>query len=90
MMGDEAGLDLIKDNPLEGRPNKPIVICAPPTKASPAERTQLLSYRRASLASIQIENDTCCMMGNFILDEDDDAVRRNRNETIVARGMSYS
>jgi hypothetical protein len=102
MMGDEAGMDLIKDNPLDGRPHKPIVIQAPakakpvsPTSVhgapgAPVEKAQLMSYRRASLASIQIENDTCAMMGNFILDEDDDAVKTRRNETLVVRGMSYS
>jgi S-adenosylmethionine decarboxylase len=50
MMADEAGLAEIKDNPLDGRPQKPILV--------PTKDARVLEYRRSSLASIHIEQDT--------------------------------
>ena len=58
LMADEGGLKEIKDNPLTSAYDKPVTV---PSPAGP------LIYRRSSLASIQIEDDTCCLMGNFCL-----------------------
>ena len=86
MMADEAGLDQIRDNPLVNSFKKPIIV---PTKDA-AGNSSFAAYRRSGLASIQIEDDTCCLMGNFQLEEDEEASMMKRGEIGVARGMSYA
>jgi len=82
MMADEAGLNQIKDNPLEGRMHKPINV--------PVSKDNIMSYRRSSLASVQIEDDTCCLMGTFMLEDGMENATDFRREAGVVRGMSYT
>mmetsp|Transcript_23521 Transcript_23521/g.48941 ORF Transcript_23521/g.48941 Transcript_23521/m.48941 type:complete len:427 (+) Transcript_23521:138-1418(+) len=72
MMADEAGLDEIKDNPLTDRPAKDIIVPLGPLG------TGRKTYSRKSLASIQVEDDCCCLMGNFVRGEErgDGEIRR--------------
>mmetsp|Transcript_134309 Transcript_134309/g.388793 ORF Transcript_134309/g.388793 Transcript_134309/m.388793 type:complete len:443 (+) Transcript_134309:294-1622(+) len=67
LMADEAGLAQIKENPLtsSGEQSK-IVVPAPRVIAESTGAKQML-YKRSSIASIQVEDDCCCMMGNWVL-----------------------
>mgnify|MGYP001060612952 FL=1 len=62
LMADEGGINVMSDNPL-----------APPSSSKRSaivvnEGGNIRKYLRKSLASIQVEDDTCCMMGNFVLE----------------------
>ncbi|GMH76998.1 hypothetical protein TrVE_jg4532 [Triparma verrucosa] len=74
LMADEAGLAQISDNPLSNTSLRPITVPVP---------GGCMSYRRSALASIQVEDDTCCLMGNFVLEEEE--IRNN-----VMRANTYS
>lgn len=62
LMADEGGLEEIKDNPL----------MSPTSYISIPESTTMnkgtTGYKRRNLASIQVEDDCCCMMGKWIMD----------------------
>lgn len=60
LMADEGGLSELKEHPFSGK-GKGIVV--------PAGKEKII-YKRSSLASIQVEEDTCCLMGNWVADED--------------------
>jgi hypothetical protein len=60
LMADEGGLSKLKEHPFSGK-GKGIVV--------PAGKEKII-YKRSSLASIQVEEDTCCLMGNLVADED--------------------
>lgn len=76
LMADEAGLAQINDNPLSNTDRRPITV--PVTGG-------IMSYRRSALASIQVEDDTCCLMGNFVLEEEE-----IRSQNDVKRAASYT
>jgi S-adenosylmethionine decarboxylase len=80
LMADEGGLQEIKENPMtDSAVNAKIVVpAARPVKLATAPgaiatftkpATKSLIYKRSSLASIKVEEDCCCMMGNWVLDE---------------------
>ncbi|GMI52815.1 hypothetical protein ScalyP_jg3856 [Parmales sp. scaly parma] len=65
LMADEGGVQLMQDNPLapvHSKKRSEIVI-----KSREGDGAGVISYSRKSLASIQVEDDTVCMMGNFEL-----------------------
>ena len=91
LMADERGLALVKENPLtESGTNAKIVV--PSTRkmsdvVAPKGPKQMV-YKRSSAASIKVEDDCCCMMGNWNLKTDEtNPVEARANKP---RGMSMS
>lgn len=98
LMADEAGLAQMRDNPLAGSaaaakiavPTAPVPSggkdkppMSPDADASP---TKKMVYKRTNLASIHVEDDQACMMGNWVLHEEEESgVPEPR-----LRGMSMS
>jgi S-adenosylmethionine decarboxylase len=63
LMADEGGLSALKDHPFAlGKSGGASIVV--PSSAG----TKIL-YKRSNLASIQVEEDTCCMMGNWVADD---------------------
>ena len=84
LMADEPGLAMVKDNPLTASgPSSRIVVPAP--SAYKKEGIKEMMYKRGNLASIKVEDDCCCLMGNWTLKTDLPAsvIRANK-----IRGMS--
>jgi len=90
LMADEAGLDQVRENPLA-------VSAAASKIVVPIKKQQLdkgtttvksIIYKRSSLASIKVEDDCCCMMGNWVLDHN---LSSNSNgiRADKPRGMSF-
>ena len=76
LMADEGGLKQVKDNPLaDAAVDSKIVV--PATKAPESGSAlrlasftkQSFTYKRSTLASIKVEEDCCCMMGNWVLEK---------------------
>lgn len=88
LMADEAGLHQVKENPLtsSGEASK-IVVAAPRAVAESTGANQMM-YKRSTLASIKVEDDCCCMMGNWVLKPDltPEQIRRASK----SRGMSVA
>lgn len=84
LMADEGGLREMKENPLTGSANsaKIVVPCGRP---GGSDKGKKMLYKRRSLASINVEDDCCCMMGNWVLDEVPDRPRDGK-----VRGISIS
>jgi S-adenosylmethionine decarboxylase len=61
LMADEGGLGELKENPFIVGSGKGIVV--------PAGKDKIV-YKRSNVASIQVEQDTCCLMGNWVADEE--------------------
>lgn len=96
LMADEGGLKQVKENPLtDSAANSKIVVpavkhAAPKPQASGRSMsmcTKTIQYKRSSLASIKVEEDCCCIMGNWVLEKSAQAsmVRGDK-----PRGMSMS
>jgi S-adenosylmethionine decarboxylase len=63
LMADEGGLSALKDHPFAlGKTGGASIVV-------PAKSGALILYKRSNLASIQVEEDTCCMMGNWVADD---------------------
>mmetsp|Transcript_41430 Transcript_41430/g.125431 ORF Transcript_41430/g.125431 Transcript_41430/m.125431 type:complete len:503 (-) Transcript_41430:214-1722(-) len=106
LIADEAGLVQMKENPLTGSASstKIVVPCGAAAGCgkggdgrkgsssvnSSTNTGKRMLYKRTTLASIKVEDDCCCMMGNFVLEEDsnEDYVRNIR--AFKERGMSMS
>ena len=70
LMADEGGLQQMKDNPFTDSAAKAkVAATVPPVKGMTSKGMQML-YKRSSLASIKVEEDCCCMMGNWVLEKD--------------------
>jgi S-adenosylmethionine decarboxylase len=64
LMADELGLEQMRENPLtESSSRSRIVVPS-------AGKDKQITYKRSSLASIKVEDDCCCMMGNWNMTED--------------------
>mmetsp|Transcript_2836 Transcript_2836/g.4455 ORF Transcript_2836/g.4455 Transcript_2836/m.4455 type:complete len:460 (+) Transcript_2836:306-1685(+) len=63
LMADEGGLRQINDIPLFA--HTPSSVFVPVVNGNKGET---MDYKRQNLASIQVEDDCCCMMGNFVHD----------------------
>ena len=91
LMADEGGVREMKDNPFTAPANmaKVAVTGIPPIKGI-TSKVQML-YKRSSLASIRVEDDCCCMMGNWVLEKDimEEHIRKMRAEQRLM-GTSYS
>mmetsp|Transcript_7627 Transcript_7627/g.12084 ORF Transcript_7627/g.12084 Transcript_7627/m.12084 type:complete len:451 (+) Transcript_7627:188-1540(+) len=85
LMADDLGLRQIHENPLTGSgPDSKIVVPAP-RSVSDATGVKQMMYKRSTCASIKVEEDCCCMMGNWVLQTDisPEQIRANK-----ARGMT--
>ena len=83
LMADEAGLTQMKENPLSGSATTakigvptpaPVAskgIQAETAPAAAAGSVKKMVYKRTNLASIHVEEDCCCMMGNWVLHEEE-------------------
>jgi len=78
LMADEGGLRELKEHPFGVGNGKGIVV--------PAGMNKIV-YKRSNLASIQVEEDTCCLMGNWVADEDNWATVINEDRS---RSMSFA
>jgi hypothetical protein len=103
LMADEGGLVQMGSNPLFDGSASKAKISVPlksssPTRHSVSSLTSLgmsncATYKRSNLASIKVEDDTCCMMGNWVLEESVDPDCASSLETPQeqrARGLSVS
>lgn len=96
LLADEGGLRQLEENPLTGTGAEAKIVI-PPLKGSsenPAggsSKTSSMIYKRSSLASIKVEEDCCCMMGNWVLQKTPSST--SDLEPIVrgrGRGISFS
>lgn len=94
LMADEAGLKEMKENPMDDSK-----IAVPKGISASGNKTDAVFYKRSSLASIKVEDDCCCYMANWVLDErrmsrgSQHNRVRSENQVVVApreRGMSVS
>lgn len=93
LMADEAGLDQVKELPLtsSGEDSKimvPASCVASEATAITGVKPTMMQYKRSSVASIQVEDDCCCMMGNWVLNQDVSAAQIRRASK--SRGMSVA
>lgn len=97
LMADEGGIKQVKDNPLaDSAADSKIVV--PATKAPESGSAlrqasftkQSFSYKRSSLASIKVEEDCCCMMGNWVLEKTNPTAVMEIRRGSKARGMTMS
>jgi S-adenosylmethionine decarboxylase len=87
LMADEFGLDQVKENPLTATGvNSRIAVSAPQIVSETTGVKQML-YKRSSLASIRVEEDCCCMMGNWVLKTD---ISPEQMRISKKRGMSVA
>jgi len=88
LMADEAGLKEVRELPLtsSGAASK-IVVPAPRAVAEATGMKQML-YKRSTVASIKVEDDCCCMMGNWVLKSDPSPEQIRRASK--ARGMTVA
>ena len=63
LMADEGGMKQMKENPMEDAK-----ISVPKGVSDCGAKTEPVFYKRSSLASIQVEDDCCCLMANWVLD----------------------
>lgn len=67
LMADEAGLPQIKENPLISSSEDSKIVVPAPRAVSEATGVKQMLYKRNTVASIKVEDDCCCMMGNWEL-----------------------
>lgn len=63
LMADEGGLRQIKDIPLFANTSSSVFV-----PVVGGNKGDTMDYKRQNLASIQVEDDCCCLMGNFVMD----------------------
>lgn len=83
LMADEAGLEQMKDNPFTGPASKSGFVVGKKTDGTFGELS--MHYKRSTVASIKVEDDCCCMMGNWVLKENnafESGAKRDRGYTI--------
>lgn len=88
LMADEAGLMQVKENPLRDSGNLSTITVPAPRAVADATGQKQMMYKRSSLASIRVEDDCCCMMGNWVLKSDYSPEQIRRMSKV--RGMSVA
>eukprot|EP00978_Attheya_sp_CCMP212_P024745 scaffold78239_cov46-Attheya_sp.AAC.3 len=96
LMADEGGLMEMSENPLTGS-SLSAKLVVPSGKPKVTGKASLngnitgdMIYKRSSLASINVEDDCRCMMGNWEMEEDAKADYIRELRSSRARGMSVS
>lgn len=67
LMADANGLNMIKDNPLTDSSSDAKISVPAKSKNDVIPRMRI--YKRSSMASIKVEDDCCCLMGNWVVDK---------------------
>lgn len=86
LMADEGGLVQMGSNPLFDGNTSKSKIAVSFNETKPGVKS---TYKRSNLASIQVEDDVRCMMGNWVLEEDpgssmqDEELRRPRVSSVA-------
>lgn len=70
LMADEAGLKELDENPFSGSGQESSIVTPAPPLIKEAHGLNKMLYKRGNVASIQVEEDCCCMMGNWVLKTD--------------------
>jgi len=70
LMADDMGLQQVKENPLRGIGENSQIVVPASRSFSEATGEKKMMYKRNSSASIKVEDDCCCMMGNWVLKAD--------------------
>ncbi len=85
LMADDLGVSQVKENPLTGSGTQSRIVVPAPRHIADATGVNQMLYKRNSVASIKVEEDCCCMMGNWVLKTDlsPEQIRANKG-----RGMS--
>ena len=78
LMADEGGIKQMKDNPMDDAK-----LAVPKGVSANGTKTEAAFYKRSSLASIQVEDDCCCLMANWVMD-----TKRNSSGPTHTRGAS--
>lgn len=87
LMADDLGLHQVKENPLTGSGQDSTIVVPSPRSISEATGVKQMLYKRSSFASIKVEEDCCCMMGNWVLKTDILPAQLRANKV---RGLSMS
>ena len=85
LMADELGLQQIKENALTGSGSESQIVVPAPTVLSETTGINQMMYKRSSCASIKVEDDCCCIMGNWVLKTDVSPAQIRANKR---RGMT--
>lgn len=70
LMADEAGLAQVTELPLTSSGDASKIVVPVPRSTSESTGMKHMQYKRSSVASIKVEDDCCCMMGNWVLKQD--------------------
>ena len=70
LMADEAGLAQVTELPLTSSGEASKIVVPVPRATSESTGMKHMQYKRSSVASIKVEDDCCCMMGNWVLKQD--------------------
>lgn len=87
LMADDLGLQQVTENPLTGSGSASNIVVPAPRSVADATGSKQMMYKRSTCASIQVEDDCCCMMGNWVLKTDISPQQLRANKT---RGLSVS
>lgn len=85
LMADEAGLKQLQENPFTSSGPESAVVTPSPIAINKATGIKQMMYKRGNVASIQVEDDCCCMMGNWVLKTD---ICPKQLRASKSRGMS--
>jgi S-adenosylmethionine decarboxylase len=83
LMADEGGLRQVKDNPLTDVGAQAKIVVPSVDKGGCT-----VVYKRSSLASIKVEEDCCCMMGNWVLEKSSSSALNGMAVVQRPRGFS--
>ena len=83
LMADEGGMKELKGNPLTEVEFARIAV---PAKSRYSKETFV--YKRSNTASIKVEDDCCCFMGNWNVTQDPS--KHAVNDNVRYRGMSFA
>uniref|UniRef100_A0A7S2YHD0 adenosylmethionine decarboxylase n=1 Tax=Entomoneis paludosa TaxID=265537 RepID=A0A7S2YHD0_9STRA len=89
LMADEGGLLEMKENPLTDSALDSKIVVPGSAKAGAGKKYPLL-YKRSSMASIKVEDDCCCLMGNWVMDKKSENSQVHPLRASKSRGLSVS
>ena len=70
LMADDLGLQQVQENPLTGSGLESQIVVPAPKSFFDTMGINQMMYKRSTCASIKVEDDCCCMMGNWVLKTD--------------------
>lgn len=87
LMADDLGLQQVRENPLRGTGQTSQIVVPAPKSFVDTMGVKQMMYKRSTSASIKVEDDCCCMMGNWVLKTD---VSPAQIRATKKRGMTMS